>query len=423
MRQRFAALLLLAFGVSQADVPAALAEQSAKAEVLSHDPIANEQASNADEAFFAEVEAAMRQSIIVPSEAATVWNRKSFSALSAQMGRVAASQRLFRKSATSHTAIFSPNDSEYYDLLAITQYAEGQADPSTINAFGEHPPSYWGIGVWTDKGTDKSAGTVLQVFPGTPADKAGIEPGDRITVEHGAPFSGALTQSTSGTTKFLVKRGDRQRLVELEPILIKPLDFYQDLTENSIRTFEINGRIVGYVRLFSFFRNRDLSWLQDLLDLGKLIDASADVLDLRGGWGGTPISFARPFVGGLPAQTLLGYNDYRRDYNWNYCKPVVAIIDQTTRSGKEIFAKTLQMNGIQLVGQTSAGDVLSTRVKPIRGGEAILELPLADVLIDGKRLEGEGVLPDYPVNSGADAVNVAVNLAARSLPISRPICR
>ena len=75
---------------------------------------------------------------------------------------------------------------------------------------------------------------------------------------------------------------------------------------------------------------------------------------------------------------------------------MVAIIDEGTRSGMEIFAHALKSNGVKLIGAPTAGDVVAGRgyVLP---DDSLLILAVADVYVDGTRLEGVGVTPDVAV--------------------------
>ena len=90
-------------------------------------------------------------------------------------------------------------------------------------------------------------------------------------------------------------------------------------------------------------------------------------------------------------------------------KPVVALIDEGTRSGMEIFAHALKNAGIKLIGTRSAGAVLAGRGFLLED-DSLLVLAIRDVLVDGQKLEGAGVTPDIEVardirySGGADPV-------------------
>jgi len=80
-----------------------------------------------------------------------------------------------------------------------------------------------------------------------------------------------------------------------------------------------------------------------------------------------------------------------RDGRWR--KPVVLLINEGTRSGKEVLAYGFRKYGYgKTIGTTSAGAVLAGRAFMMSNGGLLL-LAVADVSVDGERLEGKGVTP------------------------------
>jgi len=78
-------------------------------------------------------------------------------------------------------------------------------------------------------------------------------------------------------------------------------------------------------------------------------------------------------------------------------KPVVILINGGTRSGKEILAYGFKTYGLgEVVGTRTAGAVLAGRAF-LLSDDSLLLLAVADVLVDGQRLEGLGVTPTVDV--------------------------
>ena len=74
-------------------------------------------------------------------------------------------------------------------------------------------------------------------------------------------------------------------------------------------------------------------------------------------------------------------------------QPVVLLINGGTRSGKEVLAHGFKKYGFgQIVGTRSAGALLAGRAYLLSNGSLLL-LAVADVSVDGERLEGRGVTP------------------------------
>ena len=87
---------------------------------------------------------------------------------------------------------------------------------------------------------------------------------------------------------------------------------------------------------------------------------------------------------------------------FGYGKPMVLVTNGGSRSAKEVFSFLMKKSKrATLVGSTTAGHVLGTT--PARLNDwAYLEIPIVDVLTDGKRIEGKGVSPDVPVKNEFD---------------------
>src|SRR5688572_30725750 len=79
--------------------------------------------------------------------------------------------------------------------------------------------------------------------------------------------------------------------------------------------------------------------------------------------------------------------------NGKWRKPVVLLINEGTRSGKEVLAHGFKKYGLgPIVGTRSAGALLAGRAYLLSNG-SLLVLAVADVSVDGERLEGRGVTP------------------------------
>jgi carboxyl-terminal processing protease len=116
---------------------------------------------------------------------------------------------------------------------------------------------------------------------------------------------------------------------------------------------------------------------------------------------------------------------YKSDFHWR--KPVVMLVNEGSRSGKEILAFGFQRYKIgPVVGSKTAGAVVGGRPFIMQDG-SVLYLAVADVFVDDKyRLEGKGVTPDVSVPfsleyaAGADpqkerAIEVAIEKVKGSM--------
>jgi len=165
---------------------------------------------------------------------------------------------------------------------------------------------------------------------------------------------------------------------------------------DSARVINRDGRRIGYIRIWAYTHHDVDDILNGVLGGGRLADVDGLVLDLRSRWGGAPADAAELFVGGTPAMEMIERDGDVRYVNTRWHKPVVGIIDEGTRSGMDIFANAFKQNGIPLVGTETAGDVVAGRGF-LLPDDSLLVLAVADVLVDGERLEGNPVQPDVEV--------------------------
>ena len=130
--------------------------------------------------------------------------------------------------------------------------------------------------------------------------------------------------------------------------------------------------------------------------------------DLRGGWGGAQPQYLDLFNPRAPTIQVRDRNGEIGFVDVKWRKPVAMLINEGTRSGKEVLAYGFKEYRLgELVGHRTEGAVLAATAFLI-GDDGLLLLAVEDVLVDGKRLEGVGVEPtievpfDWRYAAGAD---------------------
>ena len=113
-------------------------------------------------------------------------------------------------------------------------------------------------------------------------------------------------------------------------------------------------------------------------------------------WGGAPGDAAETFVGRAADMETVDRDGNRSYAVYRWPKPVVAIIDGGTRSGMEVLAYSLKKNGVPLVGAPTAGNLVAGTAY-LLPDDSLLEVAVADVYVDGQRLENNPVQPDVAV--------------------------
>lgn len=177
------------------------------------------------------------------------------------------------------------------------------------------------------------------------------------------------------------------------PREIQPRREWMSAAERGAMLHETGDATVAYLPLFACAGEDATAILREAIS-GPFSTADALVLDLREGWGGCKPEILALFST-LPPRLEQRFRDGTPmvfDGQWR--KPLVVLVNRRTRSGKEVVARAIQRNGVGLiVGETTAGAVLGGRIYPLSDG-SLLSLAVADMTVDGERLEGIGVRPD-----------------------------
>jgi C-terminal processing protease CtpA/Prc len=295
----------------------------------------------------------------------------------------------------SHTGRYTADQVDYYELSSIFRY------PLRDLVRRLYPPrgqvTYEGIGI-ASKVIDGRR-FVTDVYDGAPAALAGVKAGDEILSADGKPF--AEIGSFSGKSGKAVALEVRHA-VDAQPVTLtvgveklEPMQTYMDAIRDSVRIIDQGNRKIGYLHIWMYASDEVGNILNEVLAT-KLKDVDGLVVDMRSRWGGGPGDAAETFVGGSADMTIVENDGKPQHVNTRFHKPVVAIIDAGTRSSMEIMAYALKKQGIPLVGAPTAGDVLAARAFALPD-DSILEIAVADVLVDGKHLEANPVTPTIPV--------------------------
>lgn len=312
----------------------------------------------------------------------------------ARLATTAAIDALIASLHVSHSGRYTPDQVDYYELSDVFRFNIRDLVRRL------YPPRgavvYEGIGI-ASKMIDGRR-FVTDVYDGAPAAKAGIKAGDEILSADGKPFAeiGSFGGKSGGTVALEVRHTADAAPVTIPVGVTKlePLATYVTAIRDSARVIDQGGRRIGYVHLWA--GAADLTGVLNRVLATTLKDVDGMVVDLRSRWGGGPADAAESFVGGSADMTITE-NDGKPQYvNTRFRKPVVAIIDEGTRSSMEIMAYGLKKNGIPLVGTPTAGDVLAARAFALPD-DSILEIPVADVMVDGQHLEGNPVTPTIAV--------------------------
>ena len=238
-----------------------------------------------------------------------------------------------------------------------------------------------GIGVVFNMMTDTIV--VIQVVPGGPSEKAGLNNGDRII-----KINDSLVVGEKINQNDIVKmlRGERGTVVDLslerhgvdELVLISVERGVIPI--KSLDAAFMIAPTVGVVKLSAFSRS-SYSELVKALEVLKKEGMESLIFDLRGNGGGfldQAISIANEF---LPKDRLIVYTKNRQnivaqeysDGNGKYSDiGLVILIDESSASSSEILAGAIQDNDRgTIIGRRSFGKGLIQRQIPYYDGSAV----------------------------------------------------
>ena len=251
---------------------------------------------------------------------------------------------------------------------------------------------------------DRLATVVADVRRDSPAEKAGIAPGDVV-----------------GRFRLQGRKGLCPRLVALiaSPGQAPRVVSY-DVTDRPPRSTHRRTDLASGVRVLSFdgFNRESARWVAENLNNAP---PQGVILDLRLNGGGR-VSVERQLLSQLLSEGLVtgreiaGGRERTRKTGQTkdrYDGPLVVLIGPGSASASESTAAALRYHRrALLVGDETAGALLMSRNFRLPDGGAV-QVAIADVLTpDGRRLEGVGVKPDVQVRQTLAAIR-----AGRDLPV------
>ncbi|WP_414587368.1 S41 family peptidase [Scytonema sp. PCC 10023] len=303
---------------------------------------------------------------------------------------------------TSHTRFYIPNEPAYYQLLGIFQARNPDFQKQLKKFFPKGKIEYSGIGAITKDINGKTF--VSGILDGSPAAKTGLKVGDQLLSVDNRPYQPIQSFAGKAGQKvtLLIQRtpdAKSQENIAVTPKMFDASTMFLEAQQASTQVIQRNGKKIGYVHIWSNAADPDQEKLREDLIYGRLRDAQALVLDLRDGWGGGDIGYLNIFTAQKgPSITSIPRNGKRYTYISQWKKPVVMVINEGSRSSKEILAYAFQQHKIgPVVGSKTTGAVVAGRPFLMSDG-SFLYLAVSDVLInENQRLEGKGVAPDINV--------------------------
>ena len=264
---------------------------------------------------------------------------------------------------------------------------------------------YTGIGAEIQLKDDPEALVIINIYEGSPAEKAGLLKDDTIIKVDGEEIKGLTASEVSSKVKG--KKGTKVKITVLRDKEEKEFEVvrdYVDLKSVATEYIEKNNKKIGYIYVSVFAENTDVQFKEAVEELEKKgIDRL--IIDLRQNSGGhlkTVTNMISMFIkkGEViyqlktkgETEEFKDTTDEHREY------PIVVIIDSGSASASEVFTAALKEKyGAKIIGETSFGKGKVQRAYNLSNGAMIKYTYQEWLTPNGNYIDGEGIKPDIEV--------------------------
>jgi carboxyl-terminal processing protease len=283
-----------------------------------------------------------------------------------------------------HSAYLSE---EEYDMLTSDLSGRLEGIGAEVDTSGEHVK-------------------IISPLPGSPAEAAGLLPGDTILL-----VDGEDTLGMSGTEVILKVRGPAGTTVRLtigREGRADPLEF--EIVRARIEIASVEGEMladgIAYVKINSF-GDETARDLRETLEALRQDEPAGLVLDLRGNPGGyleSAIDVASQFIGDGTVM-IERFGDGREEVHsarrggLATDLPLVVLVNEGSASASEIVAGAVQDTSRgTLVGEITYGKGTVQVSNPLPDDGGVVKLTIARWLTpEGRNVQGAGLAPDIAV--------------------------
>ena len=250
--------------------------------------------------------------------------------------------------------------------------------------------------------------TVVTPIDGTPAFRAGVQPGDRIVKIEG--ISTKDMQLTDAVKRMRGKPGTKITITLVREGWAEPKDF--DIIREQIRVQSVKNQElepgIEYIRLRQFQEQTASDMDAALEKFTKSGKIQGLILDLRNNPGGLLTSAVEVSEKFLEAGHLVVYTEGRvRNQNMRFQAnskkvyttfPMVVLVNQGSASASEIVAGALQDWGRAVVlGTQTFGKGSVQTIIPLSDGSGLRLTTAKYFTPKGRTIHGKGVMPDIIV--------------------------
>ena len=259
--------------------------------------------------------------------------------------------------------------------------------------------AYSGIGATLTQDPDTGELSVVSCFDGTPAQEAGLQPGDVITGWNGNSVEG---MELSELVSKIKTDPEEQLTLEIE----RDGEILEvELTRREVQIptveYEMLDDQIGYIRLVEFDEVTADQFKEALEDLENQ-NMEKLIIDVRNNPGGV-LQVVCDMLDQLLPEGLIVYTEdkngnrkeYTSDEEHQFTKPLAVLANENSASASEIFAGAIQDYGIgTIVGTTTFGKGIVQRTFYLSDGTGVKLTVAKYYTPKGHDIHKKGITPD-----------------------------
>ena len=258
---------------------------------------------------------------------------------------------------------------------------------------------YGGIGATLSQDKATKEVSVVEVYEGSPAARAGLGRGDIVIAVDGHlgtdesldDFVQRIRGEEGTSIEMVYKRGDQEKTIEITR---------EEVIVPSVSHRMLDDKI-GYIRISSFVNGTQKDFEDALADLQSQ-GMQGIVFDMRDNGGGMVDSVVAILDDILPAGTVVYTMDKsgkREDYTSDDAKkidiPVTVLVNENTASAAEIFTGAIRdFNYGTIIGTNTFGKGIVQSTVPLSDGSAVKITVATYYTPSGECIHEKGIKPD-----------------------------
>ncbi len=290
-------------------------------------------------------------------------------------------------------------------------------------------------GIGAEIGIKNNQLLIISPLPGTPAEKAGLLPGDKIYAID--KLVSVSMDSNTAVEKIRGTAGTNVTLTIMRAGFTKPKDFVITRAKINVPSvmFTVKNKNIAYIRIMQF--NQDTVPQFDAaikqIQARKLTKLVIDLRNDPGGYLDSAISVASEWI---PEGKIVSEKFSSGDSNDHYTVgehrlqniKTIVLVNSGSASASEILAGALQdFKKATIVGETSFGKGSVQDYEMLGDGSAIKITVAEWYTPNGKNINQEGIKPDVAVKEdwskekvGEDAMLQKAYLLLNAKPVAAP---